>query len=505
MDAIEFEVLYKGLISIAEEMGVILQKSSYSPNIRERMDASCAIFSNDKKMMIQAEHIPVHLGSMHLPLKYIDFELYDGDQIIINDPNMGGTHLPDITIYKPVFYKNEIVAYVASRAHHADIGGISPGSMPGNSTDIFQEGFIIPPVKILIKNNVNQNVIDLIKANTRTPKERIGDIMAQVGSNNYGSKNILQFIDKYGIKKYKTLENEIFNYTKRIVKKRMKILPKGKFTGFDFMELQDNEVKINVDVKINEKINVDFKGTSQACNENINAPLSVTLSAVYFFFRTILGGDFPSNSAFYDFINISTPKNSIVNAPRGAAVVGGNVETSQRIVDAMLNAFSNKLDVPAQSHGTMNNISFGNNRYTYYETIGGGSGGANLHNGTNGVHVYMTNTKNTPIEVIESSFPLLCMEYHLRVDSGGMGMWKGGEGMCKHYKALEKCTFSIISDRRKFPPKGIKGGSDGAVGENIIIKNGIVKKIDGKCTISLEKGDEVIIKTPGGGGYGKKK
>ena len=386
MDAIEFEILYKGLISIAEEMGVILQKSSYSPNIRERMDASCAIFSDEKKMLVQAEHIPVHLGSMHLPLKYIDFELADGDQIIMNDPNMGGTHLPDITIYKPVFYKNEIVAYVASRAHHADIGGISPGSMPGNSTNIFQEGFIIPPVKIILQGKINENVIDLIKANTRTPKERIGDIMAQVGSNNYGSTNILEFINKYDIKKYKTLENEIFEYTRRIVKKRMNILSKGMFTGYDVMEIQNDDVKINVEVNINEKINVDFKGTSKTCSENINAPLSVTHSAVYFFFRTILGGDIPSNSAFYEFINITAPKDSIVNAPRGAAVVGGNVETSQRIVDALLIALSKKFDVPAQSHGTMNNVSFGNNRYTYYETIGGGAGGAYGYNGShNGV------------------------------------------------------------------------------------------------------------------------
>lgn len=503
MDAVEFEILYKGLISIAEEMGVILQKSSYSPNIRERMDASCAIFSNNKKMLAQAEHIPVHLGSMHLPLKYIDFEIFEGDQILLNDPNMGGTHLPDLTIYKPVFIDNEITAYLGTRAHHADIGGITPGSMPGNSTDIYQEGLIIPPVRILIKGKINENIMEIIKANTRTPKERIGDIMAQIGANNYGSKMIKEFISRYGLEKLKSLEKEILEYTKRIVKKRIKNLPKGKYLGSDFLELKNSEVKINVEITINELINIDFKGTSDACIENINAPLSVTHSAVYFFFRTILGKDIPSNFAFYEFINIDTPEGSIVNAPRGAAVVGGNVETSQRIVDAMLLAFSKAVDVPAQSHGTMNNISFGNNRFTYYETLGGGAGAGNGNNGTSGVHVYMTNTKNTPVEVIESSYPLLCMEYCLRKNSGGNGEWKGGEGIIKHYQALEPCTFSIISDRRRISPKGIKGGNDGAYGKNIVIKNGKRKVIDGKCTISLEKGDEVIIMTPGGGGYGK--
>lgn len=504
MDKIEFEILYNGIKSIAEEMGVILQKSSYSPNIRERRDASCAIFSKSKKLLVQAEHIPVHLGSMHLPLKYIDFEIFDGDQIILNDPNMGGTHLPDITIYKPVFINDEIIAFLGNRAHHADIGGITPGSMPGISTDIFQEGLILPPIKILNKGRIDENVIKIIKANTRTQNERIGDVMAQIGANNYGEKMIKEFIEKYGIDKFYELEKEIFEYTKRIVKKRKNKLPKGKFKGMDLLELENNNVKINVEIKINKKINVDFTGTSKSCSSNINAPLSVTLSSVYFFFRTIFGKDVPSNSAFYEFIKTNVPKGTVLNVEYGKAVVGGNVETSQRIIDAMLLALCNAINLPAQSHGTMNNISFGNNKFTYYETLGGGAGAGNRYNGESGVHVYMTNTKNTPVEVIESSYPLLCLEYRYRKNSGGRGKWKGGDGIVKHYMVLEDCKFSIISDRRKFQPKGIKGGENGKCGKNILIKNGKRKLIDGKYTLSLKRGDEVIIMTPGGGGYGRK-
>jgi len=502
MDVIEFEILYKNLISIAEEMGVILQKSSYSPNIRERLDASCAIFSGTQKLLAQAEHIPVHLGSMHLPLQYIAFEVNPEDQIILNDPSMGGTHLPDITIYKPVFHNDKIVAYIGTRAHHADIGGMAPGSIPGNSVEIYQEGLIIPPSRIVVEGKNNRDVMALILANTRTPYERRGDLMAQIGANNYGAKMITEFIARYGIEKYEALESEILRYTRRMMTHRMESLPQGVFTGEDSLELNNGRVEIKVKITLDNKITVDFSGTQEACKGNINAPLAVTHSAVYFFFRTILCGDIPANSAFYEFFNIIAPPGTIVNAPRGAAVVGGNVETSQRLVDTMLLALSTAIDVPAQSHGTMNNISFGNSQFTFYETLGGGAGAANGYNGASGVHVYMTNTKNTPIEVIETSYPLRCLEYSLRKNTGGAGKWCGGEGIVKHYRTLEPCIFSIISDRRQLAPRGIKGGEKGIPGKNIVIKHGKRQIIDGKDTISLDKDDEVIIMTPGGGGYG---
>lgn len=485
-------------------MGVVLQKSSYSPNIRERLDASCAIFTGGKQLIAQAEHIPVHLGSMHMPLKFFDFELQDGDQIILNDPSMGGTHLPDITIYKPVFFQDELVTFVGTRAHHADIGGSAPGSIPSKSTEIYQEGLIIPPVKIQNKGNIDRDILTLILANTRTPYERRGDLMAQIGANNHGAKMVDEFIFNYGKDKYHELEHEILDYTRRMVEQRKRKLPRGIFEGKDVLELGGSKVRLNVKVEIGEDIKIDFNGTSEACMGNINAPLAVTYSAVYFFFRTILGSDIPINSAFYDFFTIKVPKGSLVNPPKGKAVVGGNVETSQRIVDALLIAFSKELDLPAQSHGTMNNISFGNSRYTFYETLGGGAGAGLGYHGGSGVHVYMTNTKNTPVEVMEASYPIMCRQYSLRHGSGGGGKWQGGEGIVKHYQALEPCTFSIISDRREVAPKGSKGGGEGAVGKNSVILKGIDRKVGGKETILLDTNDEVIILTPGGGGYGMK-
>ncbi len=503
MNPIEFEIMYRRIIAIAEQMGVILMRSSYSPNIRERMDASCAVFSAEKELIAQAEHIPVHLGSMHIPLKYINMEMEDGDQIILNDPNMGGTHLPDITVYKPVFLNGEIIGFVANRAHHADIGGVTPGSMPGNSEDIYQEGLIIPPVKIVERGEIKKDIMNMILANTRTPWERRGDLMSQIGTNNYGAQSLKEFIKNYGYEKYRELIKELREYTKRMVRKRIENIPKGEYVGEDYIELGNSLAKIRAKIKIGKNIKIDFSGTSKAMRKNINAPLAVTLSSVYFFFRTFLGSDVPINSEFYRFFDIKVPENSILNPPKGYPVVAGNVETSQRIVDALILALSKEVDMPAQSHGTMNNVSIGNERFTYYETIGGGAGAFKNYSGEDGIHVYMTNTKNTPIEIIESSYPLICEEYRIRENSGGDGRWRGGNGIIKRYRVLEDCTFSILSDRRKIAPRGMKGGKDGKKGINIVIRRGKREVIGSKTTLNLKKGDEILIMTPGGGGYGK--
>jgi N-methylhydantoinase B/oxoprolinase/acetone carboxylase alpha subunit len=303
--------------------------------------------------------------------------------------------------------------------------------------------------------------------------------------------------------KFQELFEDIRKYTAKMVKKRLTTLPKGSFLGKDKLELKNGFVDIVVEIEIKDKIILNFQNSSKSCQANINAPLAVTYSAVYFFFRTLLGHDILPNSAFYDFFDIITPENSVVNAPKGAAVVAGNVETSQRIVDALLNAFSNAIDLPAQSHGTMNNVSFGNSNFTFYETIGGGAGAGNNVNGTNGVQVYMTNTKNTPVEVIESTYPLQCLEYRLRRGSGGNGQWIGGEGIRKRYRALERCIFSVISDRRRITPSGSMGGQDGKVGENIVKRGGKMVNIGGKAIVELEENDEVLIITPGGGGFGE--
>jgi len=503
MDAVDFEILHSGLVSIAEEMGVVLLKSSFSPNIRERMDASCAVFSGDRRMLAQAEHIPVHLGSMHMPLRYIEKELAEGDQVIVNDPALGGTHLPDITLYKPVFMDGELAAFLGNRAHHADIGGMAPGSMPGNSTDLSQEGLVLPPVKLVRKGELDRDLMARILASTRTPSERRGDLMAQLGTNEHGAKLIRDFIGKCGFEGYNSLVEETMDYTSRIMERRMAQLPEGTFRGEDVLELDGEEVTLRVKVTTGKKVTVDFTGSSPVCKGNINAPLAVTHSSVYFFFRTILGSDVPSNSAFYRFFDIRVPEGRVLNPPRGAAVVGGNVETSQRVVDTLLLALSGALELPAQSQGTMNNVSFGNTNFTYYETLGGGAGATRGQDGTSGVHVYMTNTRNTPVEVIEASYPLLCLGYHLREGSAGAGRWRGGEGLLKRYRVLEPCSFSVLSDRRRVAPRGAAGGGSGAVGRNIVIKAGKEQEVSGKCTIQLEAGDEVVVMTPGGGGFGE--
>ncbi len=501
MNPVEFEILYSKLIAIAEQMGVLLQRSSYSPNIRERMDASCAIFLWNKELIAQAEHIPVHLGSMHIPLRHVtDFE--EGDQIIVNDPAMGGTHLPDITIYKPVYFKGELVAFVGNRAHHADIGGITPGSMPGRSSSIYQEGLIIPPVKIVERGKINEEIMKLILANTRTPRERRGDLSAQIGTNEYGAKKLNEFLNSYGTEKFEELVMELRRYTEKLMKIRMSSIPSEEVSAEDYLEIGDELVKIKVRAKVRDGIYVDFSGTSQARRENINAPLAVTLSSVYFFFRTILGEDIPVNSTFYQFFHVFVPENSILNPPPHYPVVAGNVETSQRIVDTLILAFSEIMELPAQSHGSMNNIAIGNENFTYYETLGGGAGAFKDYHGEGGIHVYMTNTKNTPVEVIESSYPLLCLEYRLRENSGGGGKWIGGDGIIKRYRVLEPCTFTVISERRKIAPRGARGGSPGAKGENFVIKRGKKIKLSSKATVALEEGDEILILTPGGGGYG---
>ncbi len=502
MNPVEFEILRGKMVSIAEQMGVILQRSSYSPNIRERMDASCAVFLHTRELVAQAEHIPVHLGSLHIPLRHIEnFE--EGDQIIVNAPGMGGTHLPDITLYKPVYLDGELIGFVGNRAHHADVGGITPGSMPGRSTSIYEEGLIIPPVKIVKRGKIDEDIMALILANTRTPRERRGDITAQIGTNDYGAAKLQEFVRTYGIEKFEEFVKELKGYTSRLMRRRIADIPSEEVEAEDYLELGDELVKIKVRARVKDFIEVDFSGTSRAVRENINAPLAVTLSSVYFFFRSLLGEDIPINSEFYRFFHVHVPEGSILNPPPGYPVVAGNVETSQRIVDTLILAFSQIMDMPAQSHGSMNNIAIGNERFTYYETLGGGAGAFRNYHGEGGIHVYMTNTKNTPVEVIEASYPLLCLEYRLREGSGGRGRWRGGDGIVKRYRVLEDCTFTVISERRKLRPRGMRGGEDGASGQNLIIRKGKESSVDAKATVKLNAGDEIIILTPGGGGYGK--
>ena len=518
MNHVTLEILKNAFTAIPEEMGAALKRTAYSPNIKERMDASCAIFDARGRMLAQAEHIPVHLGSMPLTVEFavrrFD-ELNEGDQLVVNDPYQGGSHLPDITLIRPIFFEAELVGYAVNRAHHADVGGMSPGSMPGNSTEIFQEGLIIPPCKLLIKGKENADVFGIIKANTRTPTERVGDIRAQVAANNLGAIRMAELIQKYGANTYTEFAESIIKYSEMRMRHAISRMPDGTYTAEDFLDddgVTEQPVKIAVTIKIaGSNIDISFEGTERQRKGNINAPYAVTLSAVYYVMRCVTDPEIPPNHGCYLPVNIAVPEGTVLNPNPPAAVSSGNVETSQRIVDVLLLALHKAMPhkIPAQSQGTMNNVSIGGlsgangEKFTYYETIAGGQGALPYKNGEDGIHTHMTNTANTPIEALELSYPLRVEKYELIPDSGGNGKFRGGLGIRRAIKVLaDDATVSIQSERRKYPPKGLLGGEDGRPGKNYLIRNNRRLNLPSKVTMHLEKGDIVVIETPGGGGYG---
>jgi N-methylhydantoinase B len=525
MDPVTLEVLKNAYLAIPDEMGVVLKRTAYSPNIKERMDASCAIFDVKGRMIAQAEHIPVHLGSMPVAVDFVrtiyckqdQTQLYDGDQIIMNDPFKGGSHLPDITIIKPVFYRSEFVGYVVTKAHHADIGGKSPGSMPGDSTDIYQEGFRIPPAKILDRGNESREIIDIIRSNTRTPEERIGDIRAQLAANNIGASRLYEVIKKYGLKIHNEFIRSIIDYSHKRVQASIKKIPNGIYKAVDHLDddgIEQGLIKLMVKITVkDQRIIIDFTGTSPQSRGNINSPYSVSLSSVYYVLRCITDPTIPPNQGCYIPLEIIIPKGTVLNPEEGAAVSAGNVETSQRIVDLLLLALSKALPdkVPAQSQGTMNNLLIGghteNNEYfSYYETIAGGEGALPFRNGQNGIHTHMTNTQNTPVEALELSYPLRVESYQLIPGSGGKGKYSGGMGVKRSIRILSgDSTLSIQSDRRKIAPKGLKGGEDGQKGKNYVIRSNKRLNLPSKITMALKKDDQIVIETPGGAGWGRKK
>ncbi len=521
VDVITREVIRGGLEFIAEEMGIILRNAAYSTNIKERMDHSCSLFDYKGRMLAQAEHIPVHLGAMPLTVKSVittfEGEINPGDSFILNDPYLGGTHLPDITIVTPVFYQKELVGYSVSRAHHNDIGGMVPGSMPGNATEIFQEGLRIPPVKIVQKGVVNKDILNIIMLNSRTPKLRKGDLMAQLSANWTGEKRLIELIQRKGLKTYKLVVDEILNYSERRFLAIIKNFPDEEAEGIDFMDgdgISDEEIKLVVKVKkLNNHLTFDFTGTSKQVRGAVNCPYAVTLSGAYFVLRSITDPTIPANEGLYRHLTVIVPEGSILNAKPPAAVVGGNVETSQRVVDALLKAFSKIIPdrIPAASQGTMNNLIIGgmdanNQPFTFYETIGGGSGGTPNKDGVDGIHTNMTNTMNTPIEEIEARYPLKVLEYSLRNNSSGKGKHRGGIGIIRAFQTEVPVVISLLGERQKTAPWGLQGGKDGKQGEYYKITTENKKIIlPGKGTSTLEAGEVIVIETPGAGGWGDPK
>lgn len=518
MDAVTLEILRCSLQSVAEEMGAALGRTAFSPNIKERKDFSCAVFDDQGRMVSQAEHIPVHLGSMPLSVKEAlkEFTFEEGDIIILNDPYWGGTHLPDITLIAPVFC-GDLLGFAACRAHHADVGGKAPGSMPGDSREVFEEGVIIPPVKLYQKGILDTDILRLILRNVRTPDERKGDLKAQYSACQTGKKRITELTEKYGRKTTTEAFEEVMDYSERRMRRKIGEFPPGEYVAEDFMDndgVTDDPVRIAVTLKTfggrkgEEKITCDFTGTDEQTRGNINAVYAVTLSCVYYTVRCVTDPGIPPNEGCYRPVSITVPEGCVLNPVHPHAVSAGNVETSQRIVDVLLKAFSHVVPekVIAGCQGTMNNVTIGGTfcgkSFAYYETIGGGMGARHDKDGIDGVHTHMSNTLNTPIEALEMSYPFLVTEYSLIDNSGGKGKFRGGLGIKRGLQVLTDCTVSIQSERRKFAPYGLFGGEEGRKGRNVLTRDGKEIELPSKTTYELLKGDIIRIETPGGGGYG---
>jgi len=512
MKAIELEIFNNLFSAIADEMGIVLRRSAFSPNIRERCDFSCAIFDEKGELVAQASHIPVHLGAMPETMKSILplFEWKPGDVIITNDPFCGGTHLPDITLIKPIFFKNDLAFFLIVRAHHADVGGKYAGSM-AVATHIEEEGILIRPTYLIKEGKIQKDFIENLLVKLRNPQEREGDFNAQIASLLRGEVRLNEMYKKYGLPKLKEIIDELKNYSQRAMEKILEKVPPGNYSFTDYLDddgLEEENIPIKVEIRFKEKkAIVDFSKSASQVKGCVNAPKAVTYSAVYYVFLSLLNtlGEYPINQGCFRPIEIITKPGTIVSATYPSAVAAGNVETSQRIVDTLLGALSQAFPdlIPSASCGTMNNIAIGNEKFAYYETIGGGMGGRPGKEGLSGVHTHMTNTLNTPVEALEHDYPIRIERYAIRENSGGKGKYRGGNGLIREYTFLEACSVTILSERRKTSPYGLFGGEPGKRGENLLIKGKNKIFLPGKINLQVKKGDRIIIMTPGGGGWGK--
>jgi N-methylhydantoinase B len=506
LDPVSLSVLASALAGIAEEMGAVLIRGAYSSNIKERRDCSTALFDGRGRMVAQAEHIPVHLGAMPEAVAAImRHDPRPGDVFAINDPYSGGTHLPDITLVSPVApgEAGEIIGYAVTRAHHSDVGGMRPGSMPSDSREIYQEGIIIPPLRLVRGGEYVDDILDLILANVRTPEIRRGDLRAQIAANRIAEERVGELIKRRGGEIVLAAFDEVISYTERRTREAIRELPDGVYRAEDFLEgdgTVDEDIPIRATVRIeDDSLSIDFAGTADSVRGNVNCPLPVTRSACYFALRVLLPKDVPANAGTYAPLEIRAPEGSLVNAKSPSAVVAGNVETSNRIADAVLAALSEAATLPAQGQGTMNNTIIGGPGWTYYETIGGGQGASEKGPGPSGVHVGMSNTLNTPIEAFELEYPMRVERYELLYSSGGDGEHRGGDGIVRSVRVLEPASLSLLTDRRRHPPQGIEGGEPGEPGTNLLNDEELAPKV----SRDLEAGDVVTVRTPGGGGYGR--
>jgi N-methylhydantoinase B len=554
VDPVKLEIFKSLYSSVAEEMGVSLRRSAFSPNIKERRDYSCAVFNQDGVLIAQGDHMPVHLGSMPMSVRAAleTVKLGPGDIVVLNDPYAGGTHLPDVTMVAAVYGERRQKAgrrrqgsrgagghggradnlpaplqprspapllrisplfYVANRAHHADIGGATPGSM-GRAEEIYQEGLRIPPVRLMIGGLINDDVMRLISANVRIPEEREGDLTAQLGAIATGQERLFEIVERYGFKEADQYATHLINYTAEMTRRVIRDLPDGVYEAEDFLDddgYSDDPVRIAARIEIKgDRATVDFTGSAPQVRGPINAVEAITVSAVYYVFRCLIPMSVPASWGIMQPITVRAPLGTVVNARPPAAVAGGNVETSQRIVDTVMLALSKAgAPVPAASQGTMNNLTIGGTdwrtgkQFAYYETVAGGLGARPGLDGIDGIHTHMTNSLNTPAEAMEYAYPMRVRRYAIRRGSGGGGQFRGGAGIVREVELLTDAQVTILSDRRKTRPYGLNGGEPGAPGQTVLVTRNGDRVLAGKESVHAKAGDRIRIESPGGGGWGK--
>src|SRR3989454_292206 len=524
VDSTTVEIISNSLVYASEEMGIALRNSAYSPNIRERMDHSAAIFDDEGRLLAQAEHIPVHLGSLPWglvkTLEYCDREgidLGESAMIMVNNPYIAGTHLNDVTVIRPVYQSNSLLGYTANKAHHADVGGKVPGSISIDAKTLFEEGVVIDPRYLIRKNRFVNIGVTALSSKSRTPRERIGDLKAQTAANIIGERRVLELVKKHGRKVFQQACTESLRKTEQLMRLRLSKIPSGTYRAQDFLEDPDgHDIRLKVSLTLSKgRLKVDYTGTDWQVPNPLNAVFGVTLSGVFYVTRTLTGDDIPANHGAFTPVTVHAPEGTILNPTFPHPVAGGNVETSQRNADLLYRAFSKAIPdrVPADSGGSMNNVMMGGTykgrNWAFYETIGVGLGARSDADGIDGIQANMTNTMNTPIEEIERSYPLLIKQYELRPDSSGPGRHRGGTGIIRSYQALtDYVTVTVLADRGKNRPRGLFGGGSGARTEVNLYRKARAKtrkiRVPVKVTLVLHKGDVIEIRTAGGGGYGKR-
>ncbi|MDH5727753.1 MAG: hydantoinase B/oxoprolinase family protein [Gammaproteobacteria bacterium] len=512
IDAIQLSIFSNRVNAICDEMGAILRRASFSPNIKDRLDFSCAIFDASGELCAQAAHIPVHLGSMAYAMRDIvaDITWQSGDMLILNDPFLGGTHLPDVTLIAPLFLQNNLFGFIANRAHHADMGADTPGSMP-NSKSLYEEGVVIAP-SLLVKNFVvDESMLSSICQKLARPEHARGDFVAQVSANRIGLQRLQVLIESLGLNTFPDYLIALNSYAETLARQSIETIPNGEYQFIDFLDDDgqgQNDIQIQVTIKVNyQNVLLDFSGTAKQVSGNVNCPLSVAAAAAYYVFRCLMPDFTPACAGAFRPIQLHVESGSLLNATRPAAVAAGNVETSTRVVDVIMGALLKAIpeQMAAASHGSMNNVAMGardsQQHWDYYETIGGGAGASPRGPGQSAVQTHMTNTLNTPVESLEMHYPLRVLEYSIRKNSGGLGEFNGGDGLIRRFEFLQAASVSLLSERRRHSPWGVNQGSSGAPGLNQLNQT----TLPGKCEIKVQTGDVLSVATPGGGAWGLNK